>query len=85
MRTTFDFCLPTKATTVPNTPDWLHEVMYDGNRLRVERDGDRVRLITRGGYNGADRYPWIVEVARKLGTILRHRWRRGVARPDGQP
>ena len=39
---------------------------YDGYRLRVERDGDRVRLITRGGYNGADRYPWIVEVARNL-------------------
>jgi ATP-dependent DNA ligase len=32
-----------------------------GYRLRLERDGDRVRLITRGGYNWADRYPWIVE------------------------
>jgi hypothetical protein len=40
---TFDFCLPTKATTVPHTPDWLHEVKYDGYRLRLERDGDRVR------------------------------------------
>ena len=26
-------------------------------RLRLERDGDRVRLITRGGYNWTDRYP----------------------------
>ena len=25
--------------------------------LRLERDGDRVRLITRGGYNWTDRYP----------------------------
>jgi hypothetical protein len=25
----FDFCLPTKSTIVPNGPDWLHEV---GNR-----------------------------------------------------
>ena len=32
---------------------------------RVERDGDRVRLITRGGYNWTDRYPWIVEAALK--------------------
>jgi hypothetical protein len=32
-------------------------------RLRVERDGDRVRLITRGGYNWTKRYPWIVEAA----------------------
>jgi len=36
-------------------------------RLRVERDGDRVRLITRGGYNWTDRYPWILEAARKIG------------------
>jgi hypothetical protein len=26
----FDFCLPTKSTTVPSGPDWLHEVKYDG-------------------------------------------------------
>jgi len=32
--------LPTPAATVPNGPDWLHEVKYDGYRLRVERDGD---------------------------------------------
>ena len=44
----FEFCLPTKATIVPDGPDWLHEVKYDGYRLRLERDGDRVRLITRG-------------------------------------
>jgi bifunctional non-homologous end joining protein LigD len=65
MRSTFDFCLPTKATTVPDTPDWLHEVKYDGYRLRLERDGDRVRLITRNGHNWTDRYPWIVEAALK--------------------
>ena len=34
-------------------------------RLRLERDGNRVRLITRGGYNWSDRYPWIVEAALK--------------------
>ena len=46
-------------------PDWLHEVKYDGYRLRVERNGDRVRLITRNGYDWTNRYPWIVEAARK--------------------
>jgi len=61
----FEFCLPTKSTAVPDGPDWLHEVKYDGYRLRLERDGDRVRLITRGGYNWADRYPWIAEAALK--------------------
>ena len=41
------------------------QALIDGYRLRVERDGDRVRLITRGGYNWTDRYPWIVEAALK--------------------
>ncbi|GLR94157.1 MULTISPECIES: ATP-dependent DNA ligase [Bradyrhizobium] len=62
----FEFCLPTKGTSVPDCPDWLHEIKYDGYRLRLERDGDRVRLITRGGYNWSSRYPWIVEAARKV-------------------
>jgi ATP-dependent DNA ligase len=61
----FEFCIPTRSTTVPTGPDWLHEIKYDGYRLRLERDGDRVRLITRGGYNWTDRYPWIVEAALK--------------------
>ena len=47
----FDFCLPTKSSNVPSDPDWLHEVKYDGYRIRLGRDGDRVRLITRGGYD----------------------------------
>ena len=34
-------------------------------RLFVERDGDRVRLITRGGYDWTKRYPWIVEAELK--------------------
>jgi ATP-dependent DNA ligase len=62
----FEFCLPTKGIAVPDGSDWLHEVNYDGYRLRLERDGDRVRLITRGGYNWASRYPWIVEAASKI-------------------
>jgi bifunctional non-homologous end joining protein LigD len=61
----FDFCIPTRATKVPTGEDWLHEVKYDGYRLRVERDGDRVRLITRNGYDWTRRYPWIVAAARK--------------------
>src|SRR6201996_1057392 len=61
----FDFCLPTRGIKVPDRPEWIHEVKYDGYRLRVERDGERVRLITRGGYNWTKRYPWVVEAALK--------------------
>jgi bifunctional non-homologous end joining protein LigD len=62
----FDFCLPTKSTTVPSGPDWLHEIKYDGYRLRLERNGDRVRLITRGGYDWTKRFPSIVDAAQKI-------------------
>src|SRR5271154_1516857 len=58
-------CISTRATKVPEAPDWIHEIKYDGYRLRVEREGDRVRLITRNGYDWTKRYPWIVESALK--------------------
>ena len=61
----FEFCIPTRGVKVPSGTDWLHEIKYDGYRLRVERNGDRVRLITRGGYDWTKRYPWIVEAALK--------------------
>jgi bifunctional non-homologous end joining protein LigD len=63
MSKAFDFCIPTRGTKVPHTPDWLHEIKYDGYRLRVERDGDRVRLFTRNGHDWTKRYPWIAESA----------------------
>jgi ATP dependent DNA ligase domain len=45
--------------------EWFHEIKYDGFRMRVERNGDRVRLITRGGYDWTKRYPWIAQAALK--------------------
>jgi hypothetical protein len=44
----FEFCLPTRPTSDPSSSDWLHEVKWDGYRLRLERDGDLVGLMTRG-------------------------------------
>jgi hypothetical protein len=53
---TFEFCL----LTVPTGPDWSQVQRL---QLWLERDGDRVRLITRGGYDWTKRYPWIVVAA----------------------
>ena len=44
----FEFCLPTTGKIVPAGPEWSHEIKYNGYRLRLERDGERVRLITKG-------------------------------------
>lgn len=45
---------------------WVHEIKHDGYRLIVRRSGDRVRLFTRRGYDWSDRYPRIVEAAKRL-------------------
>ncbi|MCP1766038.1 ATP-dependent DNA ligase [Bradyrhizobium japonicum] len=50
---------------VPVGPDWIHEIKYDGYRLRVERQGKTVRLFTHNGHDWTKRYPWIVEAALK--------------------
>jgi ATP-dependent DNA ligase len=61
----FEFCLPTAVKAVPSGPDWFHEIKYDGYRLRVERRGKTVRLITKNGHDWTKRFPWIVEAALK--------------------
>jgi ATP-dependent DNA ligase len=61
----FQPAIPTRGTKVPASPDWIHEVKYDGFRLIVHRDGDRVRLLTRNGHDWSSRYPWIMESALK--------------------
>ncbi|WP_225132905.1 RNA ligase family protein [Bradyrhizobium yuanmingense] len=63
-----DFAIPVKGDRVPSGPDWLHEIKHDGYRMMLRRENDRVRLITKGGYDWTKRYPWIVETALKIRT-----------------
>jgi bifunctional non-homologous end joining protein LigD len=53
-------CQPTRADRPPRTPNWIHEIKHDGNRLMVRRDGAGVRLITRNGNDWTDRFRLIV-------------------------
>jgi bifunctional non-homologous end joining protein LigD len=62
----YAFSLPTKADKVPAGPDWIHEIKYDGYRMMLIRDQDRVRLISRGGHDWARYFPLIVAAALKL-------------------
>ena len=67
-------CIPTRGTEVPAGPDWLHEIKHDGFRLIVQREGKRVRLLTRRGYD-YDRYPLITQAASQAPqTVIRDRW-----------
>jgi bifunctional non-homologous end joining protein LigD len=49
-------CLPRLVKEPPIGPDWLHEIKHDGFRILAERDSRGVRLITRNGYDFADRF-----------------------------
>jgi bifunctional non-homologous end joining protein LigD len=62
----YAFSLPTKSDKVPADPDWLHEIKYDGYRMMLIREQDRVRLISRGGNDWVRQFPLIVESALKL-------------------
>ena len=62
----FEPCLPTPSKVVPTGPYWVHEIKHDGYRLIVRRAGDRVRLLTRRGFDWTKRFPRIVEAAQGL-------------------
>ena len=68
----YEFFLPIRGTQVPAGPEWLHEIKYEGFRMLVQRDGDRVRLITHGGYDWTTRYPRIVLAAEEPAQAIRH-------------
>jgi bifunctional non-homologous end joining protein LigD len=56
----FEPCLPRPAKEPPSGPGWIHEIKHDGFRIVAHRDGDRVRLVTRNGYDFANRFPLAV-------------------------
>jgi hypothetical protein len=60
---------PVLANNIPKGSTgsaWVHEIKHDGYRLIARKDGRRVRLYTRRGYDWSGKYPWIVEALRSL-------------------
>lgn len=51
----------------PSGPDWQWEIKWDGYRLAIHVEHSGVRILTRGGYDWADRFPGIEAAARALG------------------
>jgi bifunctional non-homologous end joining protein LigD len=43
----------------PSGQAWIHEIKHDGFRILARREGDRVRLFTRNGYDFTARFPKI--------------------------
>ena len=65
-RSSFEPCLPRPAKEPPAGPDWIHEIKHDGFRIIARRNAAGVRLVTRNGYDFADRFPLIVEAIAAL-------------------
>ena len=53
----YEPCLPRPAEEPPAGPGWIHEIKHDGFRIIAELDAGRVRLITRKGFDLAERFP----------------------------
>ena len=62
----FEPCLPRAAKKPPAGTGWIHEIKHDGFRIMAYRDGERVRLVTRNGFDFADRFPLVVEAIAAL-------------------
>src|SRR5262245_51519404 len=44
-------CIPTTAKAIPHGAAWLHEPKLDGYSFQIVKEGDRVRLYSRSGYD----------------------------------
>src|SRR4051794_3896720 len=59
-------CLPSPTERPPSGPNWVHEIKHDGYRMMARRDAAGIRLLTRNGYDWAQKYPLIVEAVNHL-------------------
>jgi bifunctional non-homologous end joining protein LigD len=62
-----DLALAALKQKPPVTGEWSWEVKWDGNRLMAFIGPEGVRLVTRGGFDWAHRFPDIVDAAKGLG------------------
>ncbi|MGI0523983.1 non-homologous end-joining DNA ligase [Rhizobium giardinii] len=60
-------CLAALLQQPPAGEQWGWEIKWDGYRLHVHIEPNRIRILTRGGYDWTGRFPAIAEAARSLG------------------
>jgi len=56
----YEPCLPRLAKEPPAGPSWIHEIKHDGFRILDELNAGGVKLITRKGFDLAQRFPLAV-------------------------
>jgi bifunctional non-homologous end joining protein LigD len=60
-------CLALLTSKAPVKSDWLYEIKWDGYRLVVHVEPNRVRIITRSGHDWTDRFRTIADEAAAIG------------------
>ncbi|HEU4561781.1 MAG TPA: DNA polymerase ligase N-terminal domain-containing protein, partial [Longimicrobium sp.] len=58
--------LATLVDDVPPGDDWLHEIKFDGYRLLVFIDGNKVRMLTRKANDWTDRFTGLIPSFKEL-------------------
>jgi bifunctional non-homologous end joining protein LigD len=58
--------LATLVDTPPGDEEWLHEIKYDGYRIRCAVEKGETRLLTRNGKDWTDRFPELAAAAAAL-------------------
>ncbi|MBV8398456.1 MAG: hypothetical protein JOZ17_06925 [Acetobacteraceae bacterium] len=69
--------MPTISRTVPTGSQWVFEIKHDGFRFLAVRQGNRVRVFSRGGHDWSKQLPAIVETMQALPVHVggdRRRW-----------
>lgn len=59
-------CLALLVSRPPEGPHWFFEVKWDGYRLAIHKERDRVRILMRGGHDWTDRFPAIAESVKQM-------------------
>ena len=62
----FEPCLPRPVQHPPAGPGRIYEIKHDGFRIMAHRRGRSVRLVTRNGYDFADRFPLVTAAIEEL-------------------
>lgn len=61
-------CLALLKPKPPRGPDWAFEIKWDGYRVHIHIEPNRIRILTKGGHDWTKCFPAIEEAARKLGV-----------------
>ncbi|WP_419420065.1 DNA ligase D [Legionella sp. D16C41] len=58
--------LATLVAEIPEGPDWLHEIKFDGYRIIAFKNGNTIRLMSRNNKDWTSNFPNVVAELKKL-------------------